>query len=688
MNSKIRTSVKLKIPPAFEPDVWVCNHSKKKSVQTTPDSGSVRNHHSTRSSAFKKKLKFLSMKQFDKQMNRKFEQLRLARREKIQSPYSKRLLLSEYKNSKNLVPKKHKSKKKIKRYIKMKIFSKKKYGYKKIFKRIKNLDSRNRTKVNQLFKMGRKETRKKLSFIKQKMNKKANCKNLKELNDSSSFLEEYLINENDLFELSSVEIPESNKQRSSDLNLTTNFENESKTKLEKVDIELNFASFQNDSHVANDFGKKNNPSIRKNRKVFKKINSNGGKIKHFQVESEGLQNYKSNEKINSIENFKTTMTKKRRHSTGSLKGLNKVKYDSNMTNYERQNSNSIFEFTEPNLSPKSFWIDSGKTQLGLKIDRFIRRYKKLSKQKKYLLFFIIVLLFFTTLSFLIIFILLLLGPTYQYFIINNLESNASHILSTKKNSLTSLPNSQNDTIVKNQGLVGDFCIKVVGDCSKYMECKKHNSLLSNISTCQCINGFIADSNRTCKGIAKSYCQYDSDCWKDLVCNKNQNKCICKNGYLPRPDGTCFGRYNSTCETDEDCLKNGECAMINWTENKKVCRCSTRKRAFYLPDNEPSRQCRLLVGARCDDDQDCVENARCSKYCSCKETDLFFETENFFCEDACQVISKNTHSKSTKYPHPRKCGYHFSCSPRDLDLCPSNYSFDFDKQSCNSSILCH
>lgn len=213
MNSKIRTSVKLKIPPAFEPDVWVCNHSKKKGVQTTPDSGSVRNHHSTRSSAFKKKLKFLSMKQFDKQMNRKFEQLRLARREKIQSPYSKRLLLSEYKNSKNLVPKKHKSKKKIKRYIKMKIFSKKKYGYKKIFKRIKNLDSRNRTKVNQLIKMGRKETRKKLSFIKQKMNKKANCKNLKELNDSSSFLEEYLINENDLFELSSVEIPESNKQR-------------------------------------------------------------------------------------------------------------------------------------------------------------------------------------------------------------------------------------------------------------------------------------------------------------------------------------------------------------------------------------------------------------------------------------------------------------------------------------------
>lgn len=39
---------------------------------------------------------------------------------------------------------------------------------------------------------------------------------------------------------------------------------------------------------------------------------------------------------------------------------------------------------------------------------------------------------------------------------------------------------------------------------------------------------------------------------------------------------------------------------------------------------------LLVGASCNEDQDCIENARCNKYCSCREIDLFFETENYFC----------------------------------------------------------
>ena len=39
---------------------------------------------------------------------------------------------------------------------------------------------------------------------------------------------------------------------------------------------------------------------------------------------------------------------------------------------------------------------------------------------------------------------------------------------------------------------------------------------------------------------------------------------------------------------------------------------------------------LLIGAKCDENQDCIERARCNKYCSCRETDLFFETEDFFC----------------------------------------------------------
>ena len=54
-----------------------------------------------------------------------------------------------------------------------------------------------------------------------------------------------------------------------------------------------------------------------------------------------------------------------------------------------------------------------------------------------------------------------------------------------------------NTTVKKLGLVGDICLKIIGDCSKYMECKKQYGLISNFSTCQCINGYIVDSDRTC-----------------------------------------------------------------------------------------------------------------------------------------------------------------------------------------------
>lgn len=88
-----------------------------------------------------------------------------------------------------------------------------------------------------------------------------------------------------------------------------------------------------------------------------------------------------------------------------------------------------------------------------------------------------------------------LGPQSQYFIINNLESNRSFSFSTKPITQSS---SKNILTIKKTGLVGDICIKVTGDCSKYMECKKqNNNILSNFSTCQCIDGYIADSDRTC-----------------------------------------------------------------------------------------------------------------------------------------------------------------------------------------------
>lgn len=101
-----------------------------------------------------------------------------------------------------------------------------------------------------------------------------------------------------------------------------------------------------------------------------------------------------------------------------------------------------------------------------------------------------------------------LGPTIShYFIINNLEPNSSHnSLSTKITSFSSL---QNYTSTKKLGLVGDVCLKVMGDCSKFMECKKQYGLVSNFSTCQCINGYLVDFDRTCS--------------KKFACHQNEIK---------------------------------------------------------------------------------------------------------------------------------------------------------------------
>ena len=48
------------------------------------------------------------------------------------------------------------------------------------------------------------------------------------------------------------------------------------------------------------------------------------------------------------------------------------------------------------------------------------------------------------------------------------------------------------------GLIGDLCVKVVGDCDKYMECRKQNvGAIRVVSTCACMSGYIGDANRQC-----------------------------------------------------------------------------------------------------------------------------------------------------------------------------------------------
>jgi hypothetical protein len=56
----------------------------------------------------------------------------------------------------------------------------------------------------------------------------------------------------------------------------------------------------------------------------------------------------------------------------------------------------------------------------------------------------------------------------------------------------------NTTVEKKPGLVGDLCAKVVGDCEKFMECRKHEQLAMNLSSCQCMNGYVPNSLRRCR----------------------------------------------------------------------------------------------------------------------------------------------------------------------------------------------
>ena len=43
-------------------------------------------------------------------------------------------------------------------------------------------------------------------------------------------------------------------------------------------------------------------------------------------------------------------------------------------------------------------------------------------------------------------------------------------------------------------------------------------------------------------------------------------------------------------------------MRNDNTGLKYCQCSTKERTLYRSDYEPYRQCRLLVGAKCDGKQ--------------------------------------------------------------------------------------
>ena len=61
---------------------------------------------------------------------------------------------------------------------------------------------------------------------------------------------------------------------------------------------------------------------------------------------------------------------------------------------------------------------------------------------------------------------------------------------------TSTTTTTTTTTTPKIGLVGDSCIRIIGDCGNYMECKTISPGW-NISTCQCRNGYVAHFDREC-----------------------------------------------------------------------------------------------------------------------------------------------------------------------------------------------
>lgn len=95
------------------------------------------------------------------------------------------------------------------------------------------------------------------------------------------------------------------------------------------------------------------------------------------------------------------------------------------------------------------------------------------------------------------------GPKFQHIYINTPNSvipNANYSAANASKIITVITSTTSTTTTtpKILGIVGDACLKVIGDCSRFMECRQQDaSLAFNVSTCQCINGYVADKNRQC-----------------------------------------------------------------------------------------------------------------------------------------------------------------------------------------------
>ncbi len=46
---------------------------------------------------------------------------------------------------------------------------------------------------------------------------------------------------------------------------------------------------------------------------------------------------------------------------------------------------------------------------------------------------------------------------------------------------------------------------------------------------------------------------------------------------------------------------------------------------------------LFVGTPCTENEDCIDNARCKKYCSCRDFEVYFETNTYLCGKKFRIV---------------------------------------------------
>jgi hypothetical protein len=239
-------------------------------------------------------------------------------------------------------------------------------------------------------------------------------------------------------------------------------------------------------------------------------------------------------------------------------------------------------------------------------------------------------------------------------------------------------------------LVGNDCKEFGAKCVNHAQCQMTDSPKSGWRlACQCENGFMPDSSRTCSlGYGSVNCSNSlTKCNSDagLVCLDDE--CFCKDNFSFDPDTkscvpsdcngmTCDSR-NSYCNPD---TMNCECNP-KFSPDPETGRCEFMygAKCKSLPDQ--NKFCRLDLGLSCRRRNDTSQE----NYCLCTDEDL-----KLFDDEAGQCLHRLGHPCSL--PHKR-CITNAFCGTGNKCQCYSGFSPNADgnclleyEQSCGTSRI--